>query len=160
MLQQEEKLLGLRCLQSRIRRCNDLEIAIQTIIYYKQHRIRQDRSLRFSANKRIFLHGVRVGGKPGQDEYQISLEVEGASKGTVRIQGTYTSDENRGLGFDVMLPKPLCIDPSVKITIMIQGQEGYANSSSISGAYSYKGVTLQFEDCCGDDSIEEIIIST
>ena len=77
-------------------------------------------SLTLTVNKAVLFHGVRLFGDCNGSQYKVKFGVKSEN-----VTGTYTSerDEDGVWGYDVMLPKPISLQPNEKFTIVatIQG---------------------------------------
>ncbi|CAB4042988.1 BTB POZ domain-containing 6-like [Paramuricea clavata] len=75
-------------------------------------------------NKAVLFHGVRLFGDSGGSRYEVKFTVKNEN-----VKGTYTSerDNDRGWGYDVMLPKPVPIKRDEKFTIIatIEGPQSH-----------------------------------
>ena len=100
--------------------------------------------LSFSVNKPATFHGVYLFARDGGNEYEVSLEVDGA-----KVSGTYTSVCNsEGVcGFNVMLPTPASLEKN-KVIRMAATIRGPQSCNCCLGKESVKvdGVVVTFGD--------------
>jgi hypothetical protein len=85
-------------------------------------------ALSLTVNKAILFHGVRLFGGLNRSQYQVKFGIKGQN-----VRGTYTSEQgNDGVwGYDVMLPKPVSLQPDEMITIIatIKGLQSHGGSN-------------------------------
>jgi hypothetical protein len=72
-------------------------------------------ALTLTVNKAVLFHGVRLFGDSSGSQYEVKFTVKDEN-----VKGTYTSEkDNDGVwGYDVMLPKPVSLQPDEMITII------------------------------------------
>jgi hypothetical protein len=83
-------------------------------------------ALSLTVNKAVLFHGVRLFGDANGSQYEVKFTVKDKN-----VRGTYTSkQDNDGVwGYDVMLPKPVPLQPDEMITII----------ATIKGPTSHRG---------------------
>ena len=81
-------------------------------------------ALTLTVNKAVLFHGVRLFGDPNGSQYKVKFKVKNE-----KVTGSYTSEQDKDgvWGYDVMLPKPISLQPNEKFTIVaaIQGPHSY-----------------------------------
>ena len=100
-------------------------------------------ALTLKVNKTVLFHGVRLFGDPSGSQYKVKLGVKNEN-----VTGTYTSIQDKyGVwGYDVMLPKPISLQPNEKFTTVatIQGPSSiYGNDGKTSVNVDGTVVTFQ-----------------
>ena len=67
------------------------------------------------ANKAVLFHGVRLFGDAKGSQYEVTFKVKDKN-----VTGTYTSERDKDgvCGYDVMLPKPVSLQPDEEFTII------------------------------------------
>ncbi len=90
-------------------------------------------ALTLSVNKAVLFHGVRLFGDANGSQYEIKFKVKDEN-----VTGTYTSERDKDgvYCYDVMLPKPVSLQPDEEFTITatIQGppsQRGHKGKPSV-----------------------------
>ena len=136
--------------------------------------------LQFSVNEDVSLLGVHLFGEQ-ESEYLVTLEVEVKDKGDKDAKGTkvtersllqsYTSKRNQDdiPGFDVMLEKPIPLNPSKVVTLSATVKNGPDSCHGENGLSSVtlEGVTVTFIDspcatnktCVDHGQFHEIILA-
>jgi hypothetical protein len=138
--------------------------------------------LQFSVNENVSLLGVHLFGEQGS-EYLVKFEVEVKDKGDKDAKGAkvtersppkakgYTSKRNQDdiPGFDVMLEKPIPLNPSKVVTLAATVKNGPDSCSGENGLSSVtlEGVTVTFIDspcatnktCIDRGQFHEIILA-
>ena len=84
-------------------------------------------ALTLVVNKAVLFHGVRLFGSDG-GRYEVKFTIKDKN-----VTGSYTSeqDSDHVLGYDVMLPNPIPLQPNEEITII----------ATIKGPLSYSGIS-------------------
>ena len=90
-------------------------------------------ALTLTVNKAILFHGVRLFGDADGSQYEVKFKVKDEN-----VTGTYTSERDKDgvCGYDVMLPKPVSLQPDEEFMIIatIKGpnsHRGWEGKSSV-----------------------------
>ena len=72
-------------------------------------------ALTLTVNKAVLFHGVRLFGDADGSQYKVTFKVKDEN-----VTGTYTSERDKDgvCGYDVMLPKPVSLQPDEEFTII------------------------------------------
>ncbi len=98
-------------------------------------------ALTLTVNKAVLFHGVRLFGDANGSQYEVKFTVKDEN-----VTGTYTSERDKDsvCGYDVMLPKPVSLQPDEEFMII----------ATIKGPKSHKG-------CKGKSSVkvEDMVVT-
>jgi CRISPR/Cas system-associated protein Cas5 (RAMP superfamily) len=101
-------------------------------------------ALTLTVNKSVLFHGVRLLGDSRGSQYEVKFAIKDEN-----VTGTFISEEDDDdvWGYDVMLPKPICLLPNEKITIIttIKGPDSHKVWNGES-SMSVDDIVVTFED--------------
>ena len=96
-----------------------------------------------TVNKAAVFHGVRLFGDLKSSQYKVKFGVKNES-----VTGTYTSERDKDgvWGYDVMLPKPVCLQPNEEFTIFakIEGPQSHCGGNGQS-SMNVDGTVVTFQ---------------
>ncbi len=101
-------------------------------------------ALTLTVNKAVLFHGFRLFGDANGSQYEVTFKVKDEN-----VTGTYTSERDKDgvYGYDVMLPKPVSLQPDEEFTIIatIEGPQSHIGQNGKSSV-DVDGTVVTFKN--------------
>ena len=101
-------------------------------------------ALTLTVNKAVLFHGFRLFGDADGSQYEVTFKVKDEN-----VTGTYTSERDKDgvYGYDVMLPKPVSLQPDEEFTIIatIKGPQSHIGQNGKSSV-DVDGTVVTFKN--------------